>query len=118
MTLRQPRCIVVYAGTERRCTGRALRRDDAYACGRHGAIAIAVLRDSSFPETRRVLAFATWETVREAHRVLAAWRRTRRASAQRSASRSCSCPLLSEESPQDTPSFVDGIDERRDTAGA
>lgn len=61
-----PRCITMSADA-RRCPRRAGKRGgDIFVCGQHARlITMALLDDMLAPPTRRMLAFAHWETARE-----------------------------------------------------
>jgi len=69
------RCILIGPDRIRRCRRRAAKRmGDLYACCGHDLLALALLDECSFPETRRLLAHSRWETKDEVLRLL---RRTR-----------------------------------------
>ncbi len=63
--MRTPRCIAITGTT--RCPREAGKRSgDIFVCSEHARlITMALLDDRLAPETRRMLAFARWQTARE-----------------------------------------------------
>jgi hypothetical protein len=67
--VRHPRCIVLDG--QRRCRRRAaFGMGDLFACASHGRITLAVMSDWLSASSRRMLAFAHWETAREGQRLI------------------------------------------------
>jgi hypothetical protein len=63
------RCIAI---TDRRRCARpvAKRMGDLYVCAQHGLIQVAIIDDWLSPHTRRMLAFAHWDTASEGQRLI------------------------------------------------
>ena len=61
---RRPHCIAVI--DHKRCARYAAKwNGDLFVCTQHGLIEMALIDDRLSPQTRKMLAFTRWETVRE-----------------------------------------------------
>ena len=66
---RSPRCIALVDRI--RCRHNAARgMGDLFCCTRHGRITLAIIDDWLSPQTRQMLAYAKWQTVREGQRLI------------------------------------------------
>lgn len=67
--MRPPRCIL-FDGHQR-CRRRAARRmEDLYACASHGLLTVAMMAEGLSAPSRRMLAFARWNTYAEGKRLI------------------------------------------------